>query len=468
MKKAAKKNAIGRVMYIMAFLLISVIGCKKSPDELSPGKNLLAADDISSQTNVSKTSAQVAHDWYALQLSFLLERNSSLPAQGFGFLGIGLYESVRHGIKGASSFYGKINKMPAMPEKEKNNGYHWEISANAAMAAMLRSLNVGLTAANHAAIDALEAKYNATLNPAEGSASFERSQAYGRQIAKAIHDWFLTDEFYPANTGYVPPVDAPGVFRLWRPTPPANVAIPINPYVSNSSPFVSAHSSTISAPFPFAYSTTPGSLFYEMVKEVYDVNSTLTQDQKNTALFWVDQGNGIGYTPGGHDLLIVKQILEQTGAGLGMAAEAYAKAGIAQRDAIIVVFRSKYASENNLIRPISYIRGVIEPILEPGTTPDWLSFIPTPPHPEYPAAHAGVTGAVMQAAARVIGENVPVTDTAYTFRGYPSKVFPNLFAAGVDAGISRLYGGIHYSISINAGLDLAKVVGNNVGNINLK
>jgi hypothetical protein len=334
------------------------------------------------------------------------------------------------------------------------------------MAAMLRSFNIGLTAANHAAIDALEAKYNAELSPADNSASFKRSQAFGRQIAAAIYNWSLTDDYNASNAGYVPPVDPPGVFYHWRPTPPPNVPIPVLPYLGNASTFVAVNTNVNVPAFPYTYSTDPLSDFYLMAKEVYDVNSTLTQDQKNTALFWVDQGNGIGYTPNGHDISLVVQALEQSGASLGLSAEAYAKAGIAQRDGSIVTFRAKYV--NNLIRPVSYIRGVIEPLIEPATVPDWLPFITTPPHPEYPAAHAGVTGSVMQAVAKVIGESVPVTDATYVFRGFPARTFSNLFAAGEEAGISRLYGGIHYRVSINAGLDLAKVVGNNVGNISLR
>jgi hypothetical protein len=460
MKMPIAKNTDRKFLLIITFLMIFSIGCEKIPFDFKDDKQ----DDHGNSGGL-KESAQVAHDWYKLQLSFLLERNSTLNGNAFGFLGIGLYESVRHGIKNSVSLSTKLNQMPAMPDKEKNSGYKWSVSANAAMAAMIRSFNIGLTAANIEAIDALEAKYNSELRPAIGSASFTRSQEFGKAIAKAIYDWSLTDVYYASNVGYVPPVDPAGVFRVWKPTPPANVPVPIFPFLGNSRTFLAIHTNTIAPAFPISYSTDPGSDFYKMVKEVYDVNAELTQDQKNTALFWVDQGNGIGYTPNGHDIALVEQVLEQSCVNLGIAAEAYAKAGIAQRDGSIVIFRSKYA--NNLIRPVSYIRGVIEPVLEPGTVPDWLPFIPTPPHPEYPAAHSGVTGSTMQAVAKVIGENVPVTDAIYVFRGFPARTFPNLFAAAEEAGISRLYGGIHYRLSIKTGLGLAKIVGNNVGNLSL-
>jgi len=183
----------------------------------------------------------------------------------------------------------------------------------------------------------------------------------------------------------------------------------------------------------------------------------LTTEQQNIALFWVDQGNGVGYTPPGHDFSIITQALEKTGASLAVAAEVYAKAGIAERDATIICFTSKY--KYNFLRPVTYIRKLIDP--------NWLSFIPTPPHPEYPAAHAFITGSVMQAVTEVLGDDVEITDHTYDFRGWTPRPYTSLFKAAEEAGISRLYGGIHYLTSINMGLSLAHDLGSRVGDITL-
>ncbi len=396
---------------------------------------------------------QVATDWYRLQMRILLERNSAFNANAYmGYIGIGLYEAVRYGTKHSVSLSTKLYQMPAMPNKENNNGYNWQMSANAAMAAMLRSFYLGLTPANLASIDSLENAYNEKLKPSENSAVFTRSQAFGKSIATAVYNWYLTDNINTSNAGYVPPV-FPG---SWVATPPA-FANGINPYIGTARTFVAAHLSGVSPAFVAPYSEVLNSDFYKIQKNVYDVSQTLTTEQKNIALFWVDQGNGIGYTPPGHDFLLVTQALEQTGASLATAAETYAKTGIAERDGAIVCFRSKYTY--NLLRPVTYIRKVIDP--------NWLPFIPTPPHPEYPAAHAFVTGAVMQAATRVLGDHVKVVDHSYDFRGYPTRTYNSIFAAAEEAGISRLYGGIHTQPSINTGLAMAKEIGNRVGNIKL-
>lgn len=431
------------------FLLIATVvtlaafnGCQK-----------LDIPKFGGHSSITKSiSASVATDWYNLQVRILLERNSALNGNYFGYIGIGLYEAVRYAIPNSVSLSTKLYQMPDMPAKENTNDYDWQVSANAAMAAMVRAFYTGLTPENMASIDSLEDAYNQKLSPGINSANFTRSQSFGRSVAGAIHNWFLTDDLNPSGAGYVAPV-FPGA---WVPTPPAFVNPPVLPYVGVARTFLAANLTGV-APAPMHYSEEINSGFYKMVKHVYDVSLTLTPEQKNIALFWIDQGNGTGLTPHGHDMAIVTQAIEQRQFNLGTAAEAYAKAGIAERDATIECFRSKYTY--NLVRPVTYIQKLINPT--------WLPFIVTPPHPEYPAAHAYVTGSVMQAATVVLGEKVAVTDHSYDFRGWTPRSFNTLFAAGEEAGISRLYGGIHYLPSINMGLSLGKDLGNRVGKIKL-
>jgi hypothetical protein len=425
-------------------------GCKKS----SPAEDMQQVQSKSEQSTpkASHASADVVFDWYKLQLRFLLERNSTLNGTHFGYIGVGLYEAVRHGIKNSVSLSTKLYQMPDMPAKENNNGYNWSVSANAALAKLLRYYNVGLTPANIASMDSLENAYNEKLGPSVQSESFARSQTFGRSIATAVYNWSLTDNFNPSNIGYVPPV-FPG---SWVPTPPA-FANGINPFYSAARPFLESNLSVLAPPFVAPYSEDPNSDFYKIVMNDYVVSQGLTQAQKDIAMFWVDQGNGVGFTPPGHDFSFVLQALQNANVDLGLAAEAFAKVGIAERDAMIEVFKSKYTY--NLLRPVTYIRKLIDP--------NWLPFIPTPPHPEYPAAHAFVTGSVMQALTEVLGDHVSVTDHTYDFRGWTPRTFSSIFAAAEEAGISRLYGGIHYLPSINVGLAFGHIIGRRAGELQL-
>lgn len=432
----------GRLPAIIVAVAMIISSCSKTDYH----KNLNVRNDA------KISDAGVALDWYKLQLRFLLERNSTLNGAYFGYLGIGLYEAVCPGIKGAKSLSTVLYQMPQMPQKE-NNGYNWQISANAAMASLLRSFNSGLTNANLATIDSLENAYYERLKPGNGTV-FERSKSFGKSIAEAVYSWSLTDHFNASNAGYVYPVFDGG----WVPTPPAYVNPPVMPYLSTARPLCSFNLNMVVAPPPYAYSTDPASDFYKMVKEVYDVSMSLTDDQKDIARFWVDQGNNSGYTPPGHDFSLLIQALQTAGADLSLAAETLAKAGIAERDATIVCFASKYTY--NRIRPVSYIQSHIDD--------SWFPFlVATPPHPEYPAAHAFITGSVMEAAQRVLGE-VAVTDRTYEFKGWSARPFNSLFDAAREAGISRLYGGIHYRRSIEIGLELGENLGNEIGGLNLR
>ncbi|MBV9963177.1 MAG: vanadium-dependent haloperoxidase [Parafilimonas sp.] len=444
-KSAVKICMLSSLLFSMMLLFNS---CQKNINDVPVNTSTSSQSDLQLQ----KYDASVATDWYRLQLRFLLHKNSTLAFGGyFGYIGIGLYESVKNMDPNAISLSEKLYQMPQMPAKENGKSYNWQLSANAAMASLVRHFYVGLSATDSASIDSMENAYNQKARYT-GTDEFTRSQAFGRSIADAIYNWYLTDDINLSNVGYVPPV-FPGA---WVPTPPGFVNPPVLPYIGSARTYLADDLSGVAPAFPVAYSEDPNSSYYKMVKELYDVSKTLTDEQKTIANYWVDQGDGVGYTPAGHDMYLATEAIEQNGAHLLKAAEAYAKAGIAERDGAIVCFRSKYTY--TLIRPVSYIQKLIDPT--------WLPFITTPPHPEYPAAHAAVTGSVMQALQVVFG-NASVTDHAYDFRGWVPRTYSPIFDAAKEAGISRYYGGIHFRISIETGWGLAKTVGTRVGTIQL-
>ncbi|HJS55528.1 MAG TPA: vanadium-dependent haloperoxidase [Chitinophagaceae bacterium] len=445
-------------LFLFSISCIVFHSCQKEIGNTTFNKlELQSSANAQGQINNSENaSAEVVIDWYKLQLRIILNANPPYSplraARIFAYEGIGLYEAVRHGIENSVSLSERLYQMPAMPEPENNNGYSWAIAANAALAKMVKTFFPNLTTQNIASIDSLENAYNEKLNPNSNSEVFRRSQDFGRAIAQAVFNWSLTDGDNQTNTGYVPPV-FPG---SWVPTPPA-FASAFCPYLGTSNrPFLEEHKTAVFPAFPFQYSTDPGSDFYKMVKDIYDVSQTLTTDQINIALFWVDAGVGRGYTGLGHTISIINQLLEKENASLATAAIALAKTCIAAWDAFIIFFKAKYTY--NLVRPVTFVQQYI--------SPGWLPLIATPPHPEYPAAHA-TTLAEMEALSSVFGHNYAFTDHTYDFLGYPARNYSSLNAAGVEAGISRRYGGIHYLPSIEIGLVLAKQVGTNVANIQL-
>src|SRR5207249_3179518 len=142
-----------------------------------------------------------------------------------------------------------------------------------------------------------------------------------------------------------------------------------------------------------------------------------------------------------HSLSIASQILTQEGANLEVAAETYARVGVAVADAIVAVWNAKY--RYNLLRPITYIRKVIDPA--------WTSPITTPSFPEYVSAHSSQSAAAATTLEFLFGQNVAFVDHAGDADGFAPRAFPRISAFAAEAGISRIYGGIHFQTANTRG-----------------
>lgn len=436
--------------YTMATLIVLVfIGCKKSLPGEEEGQGPLDTK-AGMAAKAERISGQVATDWFKLQLEIALY-SSPQPVSHhvFSYTGIALYEAVRYGIPNSVSLSQSLYQMPAMPRRENNNGYDWEVAANAALAYMTRALLPAAPAAFKVSMDSLEAAYNERATPSQHSQVFARSQAFGRAVAEAVFNWSKTDGD-DKTTGPRTMPEFPGAWEPTLPAPPTG--FPINGLISNARPFLEEHKNWIGAAPTVAFSSEVGSPYYNMAWELYDASLHLTQDQREMAFHWVDQGTGFGYTPQGHDFNIVVNALIDKQVDLALAAQTLAVATIAQRESLITGFNTKYAYTT--MRPYTYVRRFIDP--------SWTPLIPTPFHPEYPAAHAFITMALMKAAAGMLGDSYSFTDHTYDFRNAPTRHYNSFTDVGIEAGLSRLYGGIHYRPSIVAGYALGEEIARHV------
>jgi hypothetical protein len=412
--------------------------------------------DVDPPRTATEENADVVYDWYKL-LSRIQLRTTPAPVvlqnvRNFGYIGVGLYEAVQPGIKGARSLSSVLYQMPSMPDAESHKDYLWAASANAFMSSLSRQILSGLTDADRVVMDSLENAYNNRFRLSVSDAAFSRSQGFGRAVATAIYNWSTTDNFNLSSTGYVLPVSP----SAWVPTPPA-FASPVGPFLMNSRPFLAWSLTATAPPLPFPYSENPFSAFYQAAKEVYDIGKTLTDDQKMMATWWADAGGvGVGVAGAHHILYIVTSVLQSKNAKLGQASEIYAKTGIAFRDALNIVWRAKF--QFNLLRPITYIQRHIDP--------NWQAFLITPPYPDYLSGLAGIYAPSMQVLKREFGD-IPVVDNIYAFRGFPARSFPSISALVQEAAISRVYAGIHYRFTQDATVVFGTELGNQVANIEL-
>jgi hypothetical protein len=402
----------------------------------------------------TRYSSEVATSWFDLYLDLVQATPGYSPpvaSRFFGYAGVTLYEAVVPGMPNYQSLAGQLNGLTALPQPMPGEAYHWPAVANSALATFARRVFATAPKEYLAGINSLEAQFIYQFQRTVAPETLSRSIGQGQLVAYAVYDWSLYDEGlkghlrgFPAS--YLPP-SGPG---KWVPTPP-RFQPALLPYWGANRPFVLAAPDECAPAPPPDYSEDPASAFYAEAREVYDAVNTLTPGEKAIALFWADDP-GQTPTPPGHSLSILGQVLKSKSSRLDVAAEAYAKLGMAVADAFIACWNTKY--QYNLIRPVSYIQDVIDS--------DWQPLINTPPFPEYTSGHSAQSGAAAQVLTDLFGGDFAFIDHTHDKRGHEARSFASFFDFAEEAAISRLYAGIHYRAAIENGLEQGKCIGRKV------
>ncbi len=412
-------------------------------------------------TPAAAYDADVATAWFTLSLRLVKETPGFTPpvaSRAFGYLGVALYEALVPGMPEHQSLVGQLNKLEELPQPLAGEVYHWPAVANAALACITRRLFAAPE--NLAAIGGLEAAFASTFEAELNAGVFHRSLEQGRKVAEAIYTWSLTDgghEGYARDEDYAPPTG----LGMWVSTPPA-YAKALQPSWGNNRPFVLSSGAECAPAPPPRYAEEPGSDFYAQGLEVYETVLNLTPEQRDIALFWADNP-GETATPPGHWIAILSSIIKDRGDSLALAAEAYAKVGIATADAFITCWYTKY--QYNLLRPISYIQQVLEPSWNAQEITDPVI---TPPFPEYTSGHSVQSAAAAYVLSDLLGDNFAFTDTTHSMRGYAPRSYGSFDDAAQEAAISRLYGGIHYRAAIEQGLVQGRCIGERISALELR
>jgi hypothetical protein len=412
-------------------LVLIMAGCT---DAATPNELTVDRDDAN-LARVSSHSAEVPLAYYGLSLTFTKRTAGFTPpvqSRAYAYMGLALYEALVSGMPGYRSIAKQLNGIGALPEPT-GAPYHWPLVANAALAEVMRGLWGGTTnraADNIADLDALEAAFvsrSAGIPP--GIA--QHSMRFGREVGAAVFATSIDDGGHEGYRKNFPPYTPPEGPGLWVPTAPGQVAL--QPFWGTTvQTFALSGAAECDPGGPPAYSELPASEFYQEANEAYESVNNLTPEQRTIALFWAD---GAGTISGpGHSLAIANQILVQAGANLEVAAETYARVGIANADAVTAVWWAKY--HYNLIRPVTYIKNFIDP--------NFATVLPTPPFPEYTSAHSTQSAAAAASLEYLFGNHFPFVDHAHDADGFAPRPFDRIYAAVEEAGISRIYAGLHF------------------------
>jgi hypothetical protein len=434
--------------------------------------NACTPDDPVTRPDASKnkteaTTAALANEYFAHSIGLTKSTAGFSPpvaARSYGYLGLALYEAVVGGMSDHKSLQGVIQglKEGDLPAPEAGKTYHWGECANRALSVMMLKLYSIAALDSLSKVTATERKYELQFEGEVDEETFQRSKDYGTAMAEAVFRYASSDGQSHAYTSNFPAAFTAPVFTgAWVPTPPAFQKIPLQPYwglVRTFHPNSVLHSQPVRHP---DFSTDPASAFYKDAYEVLTVSQTLTAEQQGIAEYWSDDPGKTG-TPPGHSISIARQVLQKENANLALAAEVYAKVGMAVHDAFVSCWKCKY--DFNLMRPVTYIRQYLN-------QPGWNSLLATPPFPEYSSGHSVQSGATAVVLSELFGYNYGFTDATHAARqdinGAP-RTFRSFTEAADQAAISRLYGGIHYRFGIDFGVEQGKKVGKLIADLPMK
>ncbi len=270
----------------------------------------------------------------------------------------------------------------------------------------------------------------------------------GRQVAAAIVQWRTGDGSASADPVYMPPA-LPG---LWRPTAAGQVAT--GGRMLTMLPFaLLSPTQYLPAPPPPLDSAQYAANFAQ-VRDVGRLDSMVrTADQTQLARLVA----GVNYRPGPFALwnMVARGIAESRQLSLSDTARLFALLNVSMHDGLQTSHSSKFIYD--LWRPVTAIINATDDA-NTATSADttWTPLLTTPPYPSHSSNVACIGTSAARALARALGGNQVNFDVTWTWTGAagaganvtrPYSAFSQL---ADEAGMSRVYGGIHFEFEIHA------------------
>lgn len=426
-----------KISIYFIFLIAIITGC--SNDNVT---NNVATNPSPTATNMD---AKYASDWVKTLYRIMSDQQPNPPkcSRTFSYVGVGMYEAIRNGIPFARSLSGQLNSMPEMPAIQQDSIYDWPTVLAATSQKLTRKVIDTLFTSSDVLVNELYIAQYEERKSIVGQEVADRSVTYGIAIADKIIEWAQTDKYRETRTMVytIPPRSINRSF--WEPLNPGDR--PTEPFWGMIRPMAIPELESCIMHHTAQFDSIPGNIYYEDAIEVSNIAANITEEQKNTAVYWNDKiRTG---TPPGHWLMIGLGVAGDQGLKLDRAVELYCKLGIVARDCFIVCWKEKY--DKNLLRPESYIRDWIRN--------DFFAYIQTPSFPEYPSGHSTVSGGCAEILTDFFGP-IQFTDRTHIPIGYGERTYNNFYEARDEAGMSRLYGGIHFMTANTNGKAMGKLV----------
>lgn len=217
--------------------------------------------------------------------------------------------------------------------------------------------------------------------------------------------------------------------------------------------------------------------FKQQARDVLDISAALTDEQKVIAEYWAD-GPGT-YSPPGHWCEIAQFVAQRKKYKSDQCIKLLFALSNALLDVSIACWESK--RHYNYVRPVTAIRELYkEQEVSAWGGPRqgtqtirgecWQPYIPTPPFPEYVSGHSAFSTAAATILRCFTGRDD--FDGCFHFKKGSSSIepgttpknditldWPTFTLAAQQAGMSRMYGGIHFMQANQGGQQLGLEVG---------
>jgi membrane-associated phospholipid phosphatase len=400
--------------------------------------HVIAATGAASSSIVPVTRANQAVVWNSIALQAVRNAHTQAPdsARDYAIVALSVYDAV-NAIDPNYSMYGDVTV-------KASQGTSAEAAAAAAAETALSGLFPGQAAMFQAELDA-------TLSDVPAGPARDLGIALGTSVANQILA-LRSNDGSNVKVNYVPG-SGPGD---WVPTPPA-YAPAVDPQWGNVTPFALTSGSQFQAPPPPAMGSAQYAQEVNQVETLGGTTSTVrTADQTALAHFWADLPGT--FDPPGHWNQITEIAAIQANTDLEDSARAFALVDIALADAGIEAWDVKYT--DNTVRPVTVIRDGadgVNPLIT--ADPTWTPLWNTPAFPSYVSGHSTFSAAAADVLTSLFGNNFAFTDAGDPTQNLTPRHFTSFEAAAQEAGISRIYGGIHFMSDNIQGLQLGGEVG---------
>ena len=305
---------------------------------------------------------------------------------------------------------------------------------------------------------AFDAQLDASLAPIPDGDGKTHGIALGLRIADAILQWRSNDNSQMMMMDPFLGGTNPGE---WRPTPPDNLPGMFEHW-QHVTPFALAAGNQFRpGPPPALDSAAYAAAFNETKTVGAKTGATRTMDQSMMATFWVGMPGTVGEA--GRMNQAAQQALAAQPHTLYDTARLFALVNVALADAAIAGIDCKYAYV--FWRPITAIREAAnDGNDETGADAGWEPYIGTPAHPEYISTHSTLTKAASTVLASFFGADAADITLPSFMDPAMTRHYASFSQIAEEAGLSRIYGGIHFRFSYEAGSQMGQQIGEHVWN----